>query len=182
MKSKNAWIIILLIILVIILLVGLSKRKNVGNIPTGTTSATSTELTFSDQKTGISYKYSDENSMKYMGFVDWPPKLSIFRAPLLCKTEATSTSGLPTVTEARVIGGQAYCITSQTQGAAGNIYTDYRYQTVVGGQGVTLAFSVHKSQCLNYEEPEQSLCKQEQAKFNPDLLIDKIVKTIVISG
>lgn len=98
---------------------------------------------------------------KYISPVDWPPKLEVVAGPFSCN-------------EPRTINGHNYCVTAESEGAAGSIYTMYAYAYPRGNQTAILTFSLRFVQCANYDEPPKGECERERATFNLDRLIDQI--------
>lgn len=78
----------------------------------------------------------------------------------------------------RLIKGRQYCVTSTGEGAAGSTFTSYGYSTLIGDSMIRLSFTLRTPQCLNYDDPEQSACQDEQISFDVDALADRIATSI----
>jgi hypothetical protein len=63
---------------------------------------------------------------KYIKAVDWPPKIEITNGRFSC-TEAGAENAPAGLTERKNIGGVEYCVTRESEGAAGSTYTQYAY-------------------------------------------------------
>jgi hypothetical protein len=74
--------------------------------------------------------------------------------------------------------GQTYCVTKQSEGAAGSVYTTYQYETALGDSIATVLFTLRTPQCLNYDNPQQSACISEQTGFDVDVLADRILDSM----
>jgi hypothetical protein len=78
----------------------------------------------------------------------------------------------------KTIGGSLYCVATSAEGAAGSTYTSYEYATTQGDFLTKVSFTLRTPQCMNYDEPEQSACKTDQANFNVDALADRIASSL----
>jgi hypothetical protein len=81
-------------------------------------------------------------------------------------------------TVSKNINGSNYCITTQSEGAAGSTYTTYTYKLPVQKKVVTITFVARTPQCMNYDEPKQSECKDEETNFSYDQMVDKIFQSV----
>ncbi len=121
------------------------------------------------EQSGVTLRYPQVTTM-YMHPQDWPPSVTVERAPYSCDSE----------NEERMINGRQYCIHAQNEGAAGSVYTDYLYIAPRNGgsEAVVLRFTIRATQCYNYDDPKKTECLQERAAFSPDQLADSIVRNI----
>jgi len=140
---------------------------------------------FTDTKTGISFQYPEELSTQYITKVDWPSVISVISQPFSC-TEAGSEVLPAGKTAQQVIDGRTYCVTRESEGAAGSTYTSYTYATSInpnnssqaGNETIIFTFSFRFVQCANYDDPQKTVCENERIAFNVDNLIGQIVKTL----
>lgn len=129
-----------------------------------------------DVATGISFRYPEQIGTTFIYVVRWPPRARILNELFTC-AEAGSEIMPSGKTEQRVVNGHAYCITTQSEGAAGSIYTTYTYTFPEGSGAVAMTFTLRFVQCGNYDEPQRTSCETERESFDIDRLIDKIVET-----
>ena len=97
----------------------------------------------------------------------WPPKVTTTNKIFSC----TDTQ--------KNIQGNMYCIKKDAEGAAGSTYTTYTYKTKVGDQLATTTFTLRTVQCMNYDEPQQSDCRNEQSNFDVDMFADGLIHQLV---
>ncbi len=138
---------------------------------------TSSWKTSTDSKNKVSFKYPADLGTKYISIVDWPPKIQIQNEVFLCNEAGQETSVAGQTTDQK-INGTEYCITKESEGAAGSMYTNYAYATEINNKEFFFTFSLRFVQCANYDEPQQSACETERAAFNIDQTIDQIVKSV----
>lgn len=139
---------------------------------------------FSDWKTvtdkGVTFQYPEKLGTKYINTVDWPPLVQVVEAPFACGPVGQK-SGQAGQTEEITVAGRRYCVTSVTGAAAGSVYTQYAYVFEKDTSLIIFAFSLQKPQCDNYDGyygSEQRDCKEEQAKFDVNNLVEQIAKTV----
>ena len=113
---------------------------------------------------------------KYIHTADWPPKVSVNDGPFAC-----TSAGSPIIpagqTTQKIINGRTYCVTVESEGAAGTVYNQYAYAFPKNDKVIILTFSLGLPQCDNYDDPQKTGCKNERATFNIDNFIDTIVQT-----
>jgi len=115
---------------------------------------------------------------EYVSTVDWPPTIRVQRnVPFVC-TAAGELVAPAGKTELVTIEGHPYCLTRESEGAAGSVYTQYAYAFPRQSDVVTLTFSLRAVQCMNYDEPRRSACTQEQATFTANKLADQIAQSV----
>jgi len=102
----------------------------------------------------------------------WPPVLTVLTGPFSCKSGGSMIDGGGNTVE-RTIDGKRYCVTTQSEGAAGSMYISYSYKTSVAQTVFTLRFS----QCENYDDIKKTACKKEQSIFNPDIVVEPDLDT-----
>jgi hypothetical protein len=150
---------------------------------TTTATATTTVQTgpnwkmITDATQGIEYQYPEKLSTEYIGTNEWPPTVTVSSVVPPCVATST-TEGAPSQASQRAIGDRAYCVVSGSGAAAGSTYTEYAYTTPWQYGSVTIRFTLQYPQCMNYDDPKQSACKQEQASFDLDGMVDRIVTSI----
>lgn len=143
---------------------------------TGTSTATSSGASiiksFFDAKQKVGFQYPDNfyynNELtNYVNPVQWPPELSVSTSTFVC--------GLR---ERRTINRKMYCVTAESEGAAGSTYTTYTYKLPVDKKTVGMTFIIRMPQCMNYDEPKQSECKDEEKNFDIDGMMDRVFSTV----
>lgn len=97
----------------------------------------------------------------------WPPVVSMENTPLSCANQ-----------DIRPVGDRALCRTATSGGAAGTTYTTYTYSIEQGGSVVRATFTLGFPQCMNYDEPTQDICKEDQATFDIDGMADRILSSV----
>lgn len=135
--------------------------------------------TFTDVARGISFKYPEQLPATYMRLVDWPPHVDVVDEPFAC-IAAGAEMARAGRTEQQTINGHTYCVTKESQGAAGSIYTNYAYEVPRSKGMVIFTFSMQAVQCANYDEPKKTECEQERATFNFDKDIDRMITSAAI--
>ncbi len=135
---------------------------------------------FSDIRKGIKFQYPKQLPFKYIYTIDWPPQIQILNNPFSCAEAGTETDRAGgTIKEP--INGQTYCVTKETQGAAGSIYTMYAYAfPFEQNKTAIFTFSLRFSQCANYEDPNKAECETERASFDTNLVISQIASTLIV--
>ncbi|HEX8591600.1 MAG TPA: hypothetical protein VF696_02530 [Candidatus Paceibacterota bacterium] len=109
----------------------------------------------------------------YMKAIDWPPKVA--RADeYICVAEKTEMGE----TREMVVNDHRYCVTTSAEGAAGSVYTDYRYLAEREGEAFVVTFSVKEVQCANYDEPQKTACITERESFSIDSMAVRIAESI----
>src|SRR3989344_2409961 len=189
--SKKAIILIIILVLVVagILWWGYSKKEVVQTVTQestpqneqSTTPQTDTTpigwLKETDETTGLTFRYPSDFGTNYISVVDWPPKLEVLAEAFSC-TEAGEETSRAGRTNKQIIGGREFCVTTESEGAAGSVYTMYAYGFDGGGETVVFTFSLKFVQCDNYDEPDQSLCKNERTRFDPGVTVSLIANSI----
>ncbi len=133
--------------------------------------------TTTDAAQKITYQYPDHLLTTFIASVDWPPQVRITSGSFSC-LEAGSEIGRAGKTEKRMVGNRMYCLTRESEGAAGSVYTMYAYITEKQGRLITLTFSLRAPQCDNYDDPQKTECKNERETFDIDGVVDRIVESI----
>lgn len=104
----------------------------------------------------------------------WPPQVTFTDGTTSCN-ETGGDITQNNITAKKLIKGKMYCVTTQSEGAAGSTYTTYTYSLDMGSKTVSTSFVLRFVQCMNYDEPKQTECKNERSSFNADSLADTII-------
>lgn len=128
---------------------------------------------------GITFKYPKELLTKYISAVNWPPQVKIEDKGFICNPSGTEIRQ-GGQTELRLVANSKYCITKESEGAAGSIYTTYTYTFSKGNQTGVINFSLRFVQCKNYDDPQMSECENERSAFDIDSIVDRIAQSIII--
>ncbi len=73
------------------------------------------------------------------------------------------------------IGSQEFCMTSESDAAAGNRYYTYSYSIPKGSDYLVFIFTVHSVNCQNYSDPVKQCMEFDEARDTA--LIPEILKT-----
>ncbi|NCB20588.1 MAG: hypothetical protein EOM88_01520 [Clostridia bacterium] len=92
--------------------------------------------------------------------------------------ETPLESSLALRTSKKRINGQQYCISAFSEGAAGSVYTQYVYTTVIGDDVYSIIFMANYPNCPNYPDEERAECEAERTSFNLDILVDQEIKKL----
>lgn len=128
----------------------------------------------------IDFKYPKDIGTTYIHPVDWPPQFTILNTAFTC-TEAGAEMARAGKTEIRMIGATPYCITTESEGAAGSTYTNFAYAFAYGQQTAIMTFSLRSVQCGNYDESERIACENERDAFSIDTIANRIAQSITPS-
>lgn len=128
---------------------------------------------------GTQFMYPDPLPTSYVTPVEWPPTVLVTGGELVCTPgRVPDASGELKLFAQRTIGGQNYCVGFSAEGAAGSTYTSYEYAAQQGDFIVRMSFTLRTPQCLNYEDPERSVCRGEQARFSTDALVVRMISSL----
>lgn len=129
----------------------------------------------------MTFQYPKEILAEYISEAQWPPKLIIKDKSFVCNPSGNEIqqSGR---SELRLVDDRSYCVTKESEGAAGSVYTSYTYEFPQNNQTGVLAFTLRFVQCQNYDEPKASECENERLAFDIDGIIDRIVQSIKIKS
>jgi len=131
--------------------------------------------TFTDK--GVSFRYPEKLSTKYIHEFDWPPQIMFIEEGFEC-AEGGSEITRAGETKKEIINNREYCVTKAIEGAAGSTYTQYAYATAINNNTIVFTFSIKAVQCGNYDDPEKTNCEKEQANFDINNTIDQIFRTL----
>lgn len=79
------------------------------------------------------------------------------------------------------INGHKYCIGAASEGAAGSVYTEYAYTTVIDGRVYLVKFVARYPNCSNYPDEQNEACIKEREAFNLDNLVDVEIEVMKIN-
>jgi hypothetical protein len=129
------------------------------------------------------FEFPEQLSTEYIHPVDWPPTVRIVSESFVC-TEAGTETARAGKTEMKTVNGYTFCKTTESEGVAGSIYTQYAYSFNSGRansrgekqETTIVTFSLRSVQCANYDEPKRTACETERATFDIDALIINSIK------
>ena len=112
---------------------------------------------------------------QYVTSVDaWPPQVTPATGAYVCTVGGSTIAQGGNTTE-KVINGHTYCVTVESEGAAGSTYATYTYESAQGAVRHKLMFVLRRVQCMNYDEPNQSACIKTQKEFDVDAVADSLI-------
>ncbi len=126
---------------------------------------------------GITFQYPKTLFTEYIHTVDWPPQVQVLNELFIC-TEAGTETARAGQTVKRMVDDRTYCVTKESEGAAGSIYTNYAYAFPKDGKTIILAFSLRAVQCANYDNPQKTACENERSAFDLDSTVDRMARSI----
>ena len=130
---------------------------------------------------GTQFKYPEPLPTKYVTAVEWPPTVSMVAGKLVCEQgSAIGSDGETKRFALRTLDGSDYCVGFSAEGAAGSTYTSYEYSTAQGDYVARVSFTLRTPQCMNYDDPERTVCKTEQALFATDALAVDILSSLTM--
>lgn len=131
--------------------------------------------TFTDQTTGVEFRYPEELPALFIHSQVWPPKMTVENNVFSC-AETPAESSLPERVAQKTVASKVYCIKAISEGAAGSVYTDYTYKTADNGKIISLNFILRYPQCDNYsEDSDRTNCANERSHFNLDEIVSRII-------
>lgn len=118
---------------------------------------------------GTQFMYPISLGTKYISTSTegWPPQVSLVGGDYSCAAA-----------DEHVIGDRHLCARRTSEGAAGSTYTTVTYSSAQGDFVASTTFTLRFPQCMNFDEPQQSGCKAEQASYDVDGLADRILSSI----
>jgi len=135
------------------------------------------EKIFLDSVQNIQFLYVDPFPEKFITPVNWPPSVSISDEKFSCK-DGGSEIQITGESMQKNLGGNNYCLTVQSEGAAGSTYTTYKYVTTKAGALVTFDFALRFVQCYNYSDPQKTECTKERETFDSDALVIRMEESL----
>jgi hypothetical protein len=150
-----ALIIGIVAVIIVVLYFVMHKKSSTQNIPATTPDIVTPAPTAS---------LVNPSSLKYISATEWPAKTEILTGAYSCKT-----------TE-KIIDGKKYCVTIESEGAAGSTYNQYTFLTQANDKLLSTTFTLRFPQCGNYNEDEAYQCEFDQKTFLPSSLIEPVTK------
>lgn len=135
--------------------------------------------TFTDKTIGIVFQYPQQLATKYIHPVAWPPKVQVLNKPFTC-VEGGSQILQNGQTLKQMINDRQYCVTKESEGAAGSIYTNYAYAFSNEGKTIIFTVTLQAVQCANYDDPQKTECEKERGSFNIDDIVDGMAQSLKI--
>ncbi len=129
----------------------------------------------------ITFQYPKEILAEYISEAQWPPKLIIKDKSFVCNPSGNEIQQ-GGQTELRLVDNRSYCVTTESEGAAGSTYISYTYEFPQDNQTGAITFTLRFVQCQNYDEPKASECENERSAFDIDSTVDRIVQSIKIKS
>lgn len=125
------------------------------------------------------FRHPEKIGGTYHSGTTWPPVVRISDEAFSCPEggEPTASGGK---TERRNVGGHEYCVTELHEGAAGSVFVNYAYAFPHGEKTAVMSFGVSFPRCENYDAAEQEACVNEQALFDPDVVVDRMAESLVL--
>jgi len=180
---KKYWIVIVLLFLTlaigtIAIFWGHASRNEtpIATVPGPSPVASSTSWTTATD-TKITFEYPKPFPAKFLTPVEWPPTVGMSQKTFSCVEKASDDPSSQGVSLHKV-NGRSYCVTEESEGAAGSVYTTYAYATARTKGTLLVSFTLRAPRCENYEDPEKSLCGEERESFDLDALVDGMVKSV----
>lgn len=126
-------------------------------------------VSFQNYSSGV---YSAENYPRLESWVE--------NGEIECE-ETSLESSLPLRISKKEINGRRYCIGTFSEGAAGSVYTEYAYTTVIASRVYLVKFVARYPNCSNYPDEQNMACSRERETFNLDNLVDEEVEVMKIN-
>jgi hypothetical protein len=127
----------------------------------------------------FSFRYPADSGSDYVEYTDWPAEIRLTEEAYTC-TEAGAETDRAGRTEAVTIGGEEFCRTVITEGAAGSTFRQYAYAFAHAEGTAILTFSVRMPQCENYDGSERTACTGQQEEFDADTLVGQMMDTFTV--
>lgn len=128
---------------------------------------------------GIRFMYPRLLPTTYVSGQEWPPIIEKTANASECNDgPVTAADGPIKQTESRMVEDREYCVTIMNEDAAGSTYRTFEYAFEFGGAAYRAMFTLRYPQCMNYDDPQRSLCSREQDSFDIDGLMDRIASSI----
>jgi hypothetical protein len=131
---------------------------------------------FQSPTSSVTFTYPKELGTTYMRANAWPPEVKTEKGRFTCFETKATPQGF---TVRRTIQGVQYCVTTQSEGAAGSIFSTYTYLSEKEGTRVHFKFTIQETQCGNYDEPKRSECVFERNEFSVDDLAHRMMNSVV---
>lgn len=134
-----------------------------------------TEIIKADSNSNLNFKVPDTSNFQYASFRDWQFDVLPFDVSMELSCEVTDATTSQNLRRSRVsINDITYCVEASSEGAAGSVYTEYKYTRILGDNLVNVRFTVQYPNCQNYSEIESLACSQEREGMNVDVLVNNL--------
>lgn len=114
------------------------------------------------------------------------PGLSVINGEIDCEeTIANPGVGVLTsevITSKKEINSKKYCVMYSIEGAAGSVFTQNAYTTVIEDDVYLINFVARYNNCSNYPEEELVKCVVERENLNLDALVDEEIEKLKIKN
>ncbi len=127
---------------------------------------------------GVSFSYPKVLGTSFIRPSEWPPTVTVRNGVFACATGGAIAPNIQIVM--RTIQGSRYCVRTESEGAAGSVYTKYTYSKEEGEKMVTVEFVLRAPQCANYDAEKKTACTKEQQEFSPDSFVNRIIESVSI--
>ena len=136
---------------------------------------------------GITFQYPETLLTTYINTQDWPPQVQVLNEPFTCtdlSAEASAQAGAGSETARagqtikRMVDDRTYCVTKESEGAAGSVYTNYAYAFPSTDKTIIFTFSLRAVHCANYDDPQKTACENERSAFDLDSTVDRMARSI----
>jgi len=141
------------------------------------TACPSNDLWKTTTSNGVTFQYPEILLTEYINAVDWPPQVQVLNEAFTC-TEAGSETARAGQTIKRMVDDRIYCVTKESEGAAGSIYTNYAYAFPKDRKTIIFTFSLRAVQCANYDDPQKIACENERSAFDLDSTVNRMARSI----
>ena len=139
-------------------------------------------LLSSEKPTGLESEYSSYSNYGLASFAVKNYNSNIFKVnngEIDCEESELSESNLGLRVSKKNIAEKKYCIAASSEGAAGSVYTEYNYATVVDDNLYFTSFIARDLDCNNYPEEEKLECQRERESNNLDKIVDQEVNKYI---
>ena len=77
-----------------------------------------------------------------------------------------------------MVDDRTYCVTKESEGTAGSIYTNSAYALPKDSQTIIFTLSLGAMECDNYDDPQKTACENEREAFDLDSTVDRMVRSV----
>jgi hypothetical protein len=130
--------------------------------------------TVTDDKQGITYSYP--NYLYELSTGEFAPKVTISKAKIVC--HVGYSNGIETTEQ--TINNKKYCVSVESDGAAGTMYSNYTYTTSLGDKIEKLTFVIRTTNCDVYGDAgaDYDNCIKDNASFNANDVANQILSSV----
>lgn len=108
-----------------------------------------------------------------------PQEFKVLDGEIDCDETPLESSNLTLRLNKKDINNKKYCIKAFSEGAAGSVYTEYTYATVIDSHIYSIHFLANYPNCPNYPDKERLECEAERESFNLDILVDQEIERMI---